>query len=255
MNIRFYNARILTLREDETFEITEGELWVKNDQIIYVGDGEHPTDILIALGGEPICWEREIDCGRNLLMPGFKNAHAHTYMTFLRSFADDLPLQDWLYQYCFPMEEKLTPENIRPMQVLGIMEYLTCGITASFDMGYFPQVYAEVASGCGFRTVQVSGVNSFGGDIRQVEENYLKVNEISDLASFMVGFHAEYTTKLELMEQIAKLAQKYHSPLFVHNSETAREVRECKERYGKTPTQLTDELGMYEYGGGGYHCV
>ena len=163
MNIRFYNARILTLREDETFEITEGELWVKNDRIIYVGDGEHPTDILIALGGEPICWEREIDCGRNLLMPGFKNAHAHTYMTFLRSFADDLPLQDWLYQYCFPMEEKLTPENIRPMQVLGIMEYLTCGITASFDMGYFPQVYAEVASGCGFRTVQVSGVNSFGG--------------------------------------------------------------------------------------------
>lgn len=255
MNIRFYNARILTLREDETFEITEGELWVKNDRIIYVGDGEHPTDILIALGGEPICWEREIDCGRNLLMPGFKNAHAHTYMTFLRSFADDLPLQDWLYQYCFPMEEKLTPENIRPMQVLGIMEYLTCGITASFDMGYFPQVYAEVASGCGFRTVQVSGINSFGGDIRQVEENYLKVNEISDLASFMVGFHAEYTTKLELMEQIAKLAQKYHSPLFVHNSETAREVRECKERYGKTPTQLTDELGMYEYGGGGYHCV
>lgn len=22
-----------------------------------------------------------------------------------------------------------------------------------------------------------------------------------------------------------------------------------------TPTQLTDELGMYAYGGGGYHCV
>ena len=40
-------------------------------------------------------------------MPGFKNAHAHTYMTFLRSYADDLPLQEWLYQMCFPKEDKL----------------------------------------------------------------------------------------------------------------------------------------------------
>ena len=32
-------------------------------------------------------------------------------------------------------------------------------------------------------------------------------------------------------------------------------MKECLERYGKTPTQLTEELGMYEYGGGGYHCV
>jgi 5-methylthioadenosine/S-adenosylhomocysteine deaminase len=32
-------------------------------------------------------------------------------------------------------------------------------------------------------------------------------------------------------------------------------VKECKERWGKTPTALTDSLGMYTYGGGGYHCV
>ena len=98
MNIRFYNAKILTLKEDESFEITEGELWVQGERIVYVGDGKNPTDILISLGGNPVCWEREVDCHGNLLMPGFKNAHAHTYMTFLRSYADDLPLQEWLYQ-------------------------------------------------------------------------------------------------------------------------------------------------------------
>ena len=61
--------------------------------------------------------------------------------------------------------------------------------------------------------------------------------------------------KMELMEEIAKLAEKYKSPVFLHNSETQNEVKECLERYGKTPTQLTDELGMYQYGGGGFHCV
>ena len=255
MNIRFYNAKILTLNEQEQFEIIRGELWVNGDSIRYVGEGKKPAEICAELKLEMPVWEREIDVKGNLLMPGFKNAHAHTYMTFLRSYADDLPLQEWLYQMCFPKEDKLDTENIRPLEVLGIMEYLTSGITTSFDMCYFPPVYAQVAAQCGFRAVQVSGVNSFGGSAAVVEENYLKVNETSDLTSFMIGFHAEYTTKMELMEEIAKLAEKYKSPVFLHNSETQNEVKECLERYGKTPTQLTDELGMYQYGGGGFHCV
>ena len=255
MNIRFYNAKILTLNEQERFDIINGELWVKGDTICYVGESKNPAEICTELQMEQPAWEREIDVKGNLLMPGFKNAHAHTYMTFLRSYADDLPLQEWLYQMCFPKEDKLDTENIRPLEVLGIMEYLTSGITTSFDMCYFPPVYAQVAAQCGFRAVQVSGVNSFGGSAAVVEENYLKVNETSDLTSFMIGFHAEYTTKMELMQEIADLAHKYKSPVFLHNSETQNEVTECLERYGKTPTQLTEELGMYEYGGGGYHCV
>ena len=39
-------------------------------------------------------------------MPGFKDAHTHSAMTFLRSYADDLPLQDWLFKQVFPMEAK-----------------------------------------------------------------------------------------------------------------------------------------------------
>ena len=245
MNIRFYNAKILTLNEQERFDIINGELWVKGDTICYVGESKNPAEICTELQMEQPAWEREIDVKGNLLMPGFKNAHAHTYMTFLRSYADDLPLQEWLYQMCFPKEDKLDTENIRPLEVLGIMEYLTSGITTSFDMCYFPPVYAQVAAQCGFRAVQVSGVNSFGGSAAVVEENYLKVNETSDLTSFMIGFHAEYTTKMELMQEIADLAHKYKSPVFLHNSETQNEVKECLERYGKTPTQLTEELGMY----------
>ena len=41
----------------------------------------------------------------------------------------------------------------------------------------------------------------------------------------------------------------------MHNSETKREVAECRERYGKTPIQLMDSLGLFEYGGAGHHIV
>ena len=34
-------------------------------------------------------WDEEIDAEGNLIMPGFKNAHTHSAMTFLRSYADD----------------------------------------------------------------------------------------------------------------------------------------------------------------------
>ena len=91
MNIRFYNARILT----ETMDITEGELWVRGNTICYIGDGEDVSAVCKE-PGDVILWDREIDVKRNLLMPGFKNAHTHSAMTFLRSMADDLPLQEWL---------------------------------------------------------------------------------------------------------------------------------------------------------------
>ncbi len=255
MNIRFYNAKILKLGDHRKFTIEEGELWVKGDSICYIGDGTDIDKVFANPADAVILWDREIDVEGNLLMPGFKNAHTHTAMTFLRSYADDLPLQDWLFQQVFPREDQLAPEDVYYLDILGIMEYLTSGITSNFDMYFFPPQNAKASVDCGFRTVQTSGLNNFGGTVELLEENYRIVNEMSDLSSFLIGFHAEYTTSKELMEGVAKLAQKVKSPVWLHNAETKKEVDECKERWGVTPTQLTDSLGMYEYGGGGYHCV
>lgn len=253
MNIRFYNAKILTLAEQHKFSVTEGELWVKGDTICYIGDGKDASGVFN--GEEIIAWDREVDTKGNLLMPGFKNAHTHTAMTFLRSYADDLPLHDWLNEQVFPREGQLVEDDVYWLNILGIMEYLTSGITSNFDMYFFPPVNAKASVDTGFRTVQTSGLNNYGGSVEQVEENYHIVNEMSDLTSFIMGFHGEYTTSKELMEGISKLAHKYRSPVWVHNAETKIEVEECKQRWGMTPTQITDSLGMYEYGGGGYHCI
>jgi 5-methylthioadenosine/S-adenosylhomocysteine deaminase len=253
MNIRFYNAKILKTLPDQKFEIVTGELWVKGNEIVYVGDG---TDTeMVYENGNVMLWDREMDVEGNLLMPGFKDAHTHTAMTFLRSYADDLPLQSWLFDAVFPREDQLTPDDVYHLDILGIMEYLTSGITSNFDMYFFPPENAKASVDCGFRTVQTSGLNNFGGTVELMEENYHKCNEMGELSSFVVGFHAEYTTSLELMQQVSDLANKLKSPLFVHNSETALEVKECIERHGMTPTQLMDKLGMFTYGGGGYHCV
>ncbi len=245
MNIRFYNAKILNPLENHTFELTEGEVCVKGSTICSVGSGQ----------AQPGQWEREIDACGCVIMPGFKNAHTHTAMTFLRSYADDLPLQEWLDKQVFPKEAQLTQEDAYWLNILGIMEYLTSGITADFDMYFLPIPSAEAARDTGFRTVQVSGLNNFVSSPAQMEEEYYAVTQMCDRTSYVAGIHAEYTTSMELMEGAARLAQKLHLPFYMHNAETKREVEECIHRWGRTPTALTEELGMYEYGGGGYHCI
>lgn len=253
MNIRLYNARILTMEEKR--EIFEGEIWIQNDYILYVGDGTDTEKIYGKIPESCILWDREIDCKGNLLMPGFKNAHTHSGMTLLRSFADDLPLDEWLNHQIFPVEAQMTAEDIYELSKLAILEYLTSGITAAFDMYLTPESIADAFDEMGMRCVQVGAVNSFSQSPELVEEMFQKLNHRSPLQSYILGFHAEYTCSKELLEKIAALSHKYQAPVFTHLAETEGEVAGCIERYGMTPMAFLDSLGMFEYGGGGYHCV
>lgn len=255
MNYRFYNAKILTM---ETTDIIEGELWVQDDKILYVGEGGDVAAVCQSLSIESILWDREIDCEGNLLMPGFKNAHTHSAMTFLRSKADDLPLSEWLYNRVFPMEAKLNGEMIYHLTKLAVLEYLTSGITTIFDMYLTPETTAKACVEMGMRCVQVnttSAQEDFEGMLALMEERYHTLNHYDPLHSYFIGFHAEYTCSRELLERVAAMAHKYKAPVFGHLSETRTEVEGCKERYGVTPLQLLDSMGMFDYGGGGYHCV
>ena len=239
--IRFYNGRVLSFKNG--IKITDDEVWVDGSKIVFVGKNPNSKA------------DREINLNGNLLMPSFKNAHTHSAMTFARSLADDLPLQPWLYDMIFPMEAKLTGEDIYHLSKLAFLEYLTSGITACFDMYYFPEDMARASVDFGFRTVMTCGLNNFKENIESLEEYYNKFNSYDELISYKLGFHAEYTTSKELMSGIAGLAEKYKAPVFMHSSETESEVKECIQRYGKTPTVLFDELGLFNYGGGAYHSV
>ncbi|MBR6337907.1 MAG: amidohydrolase [Ruminococcus sp.] len=246
--IRFKNARIMTMAGEKPFEVKEGEVWTDKDRIALVGA---PSQEELSAAE----FEREVDAKGNLIMPSFKNAHTHSAMTFLRSYADDLPLQDWLFNKVFPLEAKLTGEDVYYFAKLANLEYLTSGITASFDMYFELDDYVKACTEMGFRSVLCGAVSGDESNSERLEGNYLKYNGLDPLITFRLGFHAEYTCDIKLLERIGALAEKYKAPVSTHNSETAKEVRECVEKYGKTPTELFESLGIYNYGGAGFHCV
>lgn len=239
--IRFYNGRVLSFKNG--FEITDDEVWTNGSEIAFVGKNHDKKA------------DREIDLNGNLLMPAFKNAHTHSAMTFARSLADDLPLQPWLYDMIFPMEAKLNESDIYTLSRLAFLEYLSSGISACFDMYYYPEAMAKASVDAGFRTVMCGAVNNFKESVSLLDEYYQKYNSYDELISYRLGFHAEYTTSKELMNGIALLAEKHEAPVFTHSSETKSEVEGCLERYGKTPTELFEKLGLFNYGGGGFHSV
>ena len=252
MNIRLYNARILTMEKDRP--VFRGEVWVKNEKIAYVAAAEE-LDAEWDRDFPKINWDMEIDCRENLLMPGFKNAHTHSAMTFLRSYADDMPLQKWLNDMVFPMERKLTGEDIYHLTKLAILEYLTSGITSIFEMYLTPDTIARACMDMGMRCVLTSGLNNFTSSIEQTEEEYLKWNQKQSLISYQLGFHGEYTCSKELLYRLAQLSHKHRAPVYTHLAETKKEVEECRRQYGMTPAVFLDSMGLFEFGGGGYHCV
>lgn len=198
---------------------------------------------------------RIIECGGNLLMPGFKNLHTHSAMTFLRSHADDLSLRDWLYNYVFPMEENLKEGDVYTLSKVAFLEYLTSGITYCFDMYYFPYEIAKAAKDFGMRCTVLGTISEHSDSVDILKRYYQDINNSCEYVNFCLGFHAEYTSNEEMLTTLSKLAHEFKTPIFTHSSETLSEVEGCKERHnGLTPTEYFDKLGLYDFGGGAFHC-
>ena len=196
--------------------------------------------------------DQVIDCEGNLLMPGFKNAHAHTAMVFARSAADDLPLHDWLFDVIFPMEERFRDDDIYHLTKGGILEYLSGGITACFDMYFHHPEVIKASEELGFRTVLLA--TSLSEPASLLKERYLTWNKKDSLISYHLGIHAEYTTPIERIKEVATLANELKAPVYLHIGETKNEVQGCIDRYGMRPIELMESVGMFNYGGGGFHC-
>jgi len=119
----FKNITIL----DENLEIRENcYVGIKDSLIDYIGSEEPQADYGEVYDGK----------GR-LLMPGFVNGHAHTPMTLLRGYGENLKLDQWLNERIFPFEAKLTGEDVYYSTLLGIAESLRYGIVSTTDMYYF----------------------------------------------------------------------------------------------------------------------
>ena len=196
-----------------------------------------------------------IDCGGDLLIPAFYNAHCHAAMTLFRGYGEDLPLQRWLEEKIFPAEERLNFRNVYHASMLAIAEMLRVGIASFSDMYMFEDAVAEAVLASGIKANLSRSLVSFDpeGDIAKEP----RMTEAVRLAEWYHGcddgrilvdfsLHAEYTNVPRACAYVAEVASRFRTGMQIHLSETEKEHRECLARRGQTPTAFFRDTGVLD---------
>ena len=192
-----------------------------------------------------------LDAGEKLLVPAFYNGHTHSAMTLLRSFADDLRLFDWLENYVWPAEAKLTSEAIEAGIRLSVVEMLHSGTVFFNDHYWEPAITLKVAEDMGMR----AAVGRFtlctpDGKINpRCTRGNAELLELyqdcpaKDRVELAYAPHAVYTVPGPILRELAE-EQKSTGGLFhIHASETVQEVADCRKAHGMTPVAWIDACG------------
>ena len=246
----FKNIAIL----DENFKVKDNMfVGIKGETIDYIGTEEPQQNYGDSYNGN----------GR-LLMPGFYNAHAHTPMTLMRGYGENMSLQDWLTKRIFPFEEKLTGKDVYAGMLLGIAESLRFGIVSTTDMYYYGDEMAQAILESGVKNNLGRGVVNFSeDDIEQLpafqETRHLfntYNNEGNGRLKVDVSLHGEYTSNPKTALHLAEYAKSTGANLHVHVSETQFEHEECKKRHGGlTPVQYLNKQQIFDTKATAAHCV
>ncbi len=228
-----------------------GDILTVSDQIEKIA--EHPDSIKADLA------DRVLDGSNLIVMPGFVNTHGHAAMSLFRSYADDMPLKEWLEQKIWPIEILLESDDIYWGTLLSIAEMIKGGTTTFTDMYFFMDRVAEAAVESGIRSVLSRGLIGLGGGEEGLVETEAFIKNWhgaeNGRISIMIGPHAPYTCPPEYLKKVMDLAEKTERPIQIHLSETKGEVEDCLNEHGLTPPKLLSDLGLLDFKVIAAHCV
>ena len=219
------NATILTM--NDRLEIVEGAVGVAGGEIVSVGAEPERR------------WESVIDARGAYLLPGFVQTHVHLCQTLFRSFADDMPLLEWLRKRVWPMEAAHSPATLAAAARLAAAELLRSGTTAVLTMETVHDTDAvfEALAGVGLRaTVGKCMMDSDDSVPRRLREDTRRsIDESVALRERWDGAHggrlrAAFAPRFavscsrELLESVADLSARQRVLVHTHASESREEI-------------------------------
>jgi len=198
-----------------------------------------------------------------LLMPGFVNSHAHSPMTLMRGYGENLTLMDWLEKKIFPFEALLTGEDVYYGTLLAMAESLRYGIVSTTDMYYFSEYMVRgILESETKNNISRSIVNFTSDDLwsldgaKEMKELYENHNGAGKgKIRVDMSLHGEYTSNPETARALAEYTKEIGANMHLHLSETKFEHEECIKRWGKTPAAYLEELGLFDTKATAAHCV
>jgi formimidoylglutamate deiminase len=186
-----------------------------------------------------------------LTLPGFVNAHSHTFQRALRGRTEGGDFWAWR-ELMLDEAERQTPQLVRERYAVGYREMLWAGYVAVGEFHYLgpetAQAAVEAAEEAGIVLVLLYAAYARGGRerFRQASvADYLDQVEALRADGARVGLapHSVRACPPDWLEEIGRYAEREHLPLHVHADEQPLEIEECMSEHGVRPLELLAGTG------------
>lgn len=234
---------------------------LENEKIIEGADIFIEGNLIKKIGNNLQIKASEVIDGNFLLMtPGFVNGHTHLGMSYFRNYADDLKLMDWLENEIWPIENKLSADDIYWSSLLSICENIKSGVTNFCDMYYEMDRVCDATIISGIRGTLTRGLTDNDGkgkeklkSVRELYNNYH--NKANGRIKVVPAPHAIYTCSENFLREISDLSKDLDGIINIHLSETKGEVENSLKEHGMTPISYVNSLGLLDNHVIAAHCV
>jgi len=184
-------------------------------------------------------------------LPGLINTHSHAPMTLFRGYGDDMKLQEWLQQKIWPIENKLTDEDVYWGTKLACLEMIKTGTTCFNDMYWHLPGIVRAVDEIGIRAVlSPCFVDLFDDKKREeaIKEHTKLLTDVQAMGSERIipalGPHALYTVSKEGLRWNREFSDKENLLIHFHLAETEQENEDCIKKNGKRPVEYLEEIGF-----------
>ncbi|MDR2829144.1 MAG: amidohydrolase family protein, partial [Mycoplasmataceae bacterium] len=186
-----------------------------------------------------------INATNKWIIPGMINCHCHIPMSLFREIVDGYKLQEWLTKAIWPIEGKMTDEDIYYFSLLSMIESIENGVTTINDM-YFKTEHiikavnkSSINAVLGMTLMDVDG--EVAGNARI--DNFNKLLKDFPKQNVSTLIHGLYTNSPKYLQKALAFGKKNNKMLcHMHFCENTDEVKTiCKNYNVKHPGQVLEQ--------------
>ena len=231
MRILIKNANVISMDEKRPKWEKDTDILIEDTRIKKMGRGISENA------------NKVIDASGKIVMPGLINTHSHVPMSIFRETVDGYMTQDWLEKKIWPMEDKMSKEDIYDASLLSFIEMIKTGTTTINDMYFMTEEIMKAATETGVRIQTTRTLMDMTGDgDTRIEELKKLLNTYQgkqENITFNIGIHGFYTTNDEYIKKCVVLAKQYDLPVHIHFCENGKEAEDIKTQYQvESPVEL-----------------
>jgi len=185
--------------------------------------------------------------GEKAALPGLVNCHTHAAMVLFRGFGDDLPLKSWLEKKIWPLEAKLTKDDIYWGTKLAVLEMIKTGTTCFNDMYWSEEASVQATEEMGLRAkIGLTLLDFLSAGSKENIEKYWGIFQKRKLktVTFSIAPHSIYTVARANLIWAKNFARKNNLILHLHLAETEKEVKDCLKKYKTRPVEFLAKIGF-----------